>query len=294
MVLVTVSLWGVLPIILKLGLNYYSVGTIAWFRFFFSFVVLFWFLFTFRSGCGVLLHPPIIGILGGAALAVNYFGMTQGIHLSGASNAAIIIQVAPLLLVIVGVLFFKEVIKLIQLMGIAIAIIGFYLFYLDRVGNAVNNPSFSAANGWVLIAAVAWVLYMICQKQLSIKYSAQSINLLVYAVAMVMLIPMVEWDEFFKGGAVGWLLLIALGLNTLLAYGALAEAVECIPLSLISILITLNPLITLSGMWILTSFFGVEALSAENISWHGYLGGIIAVSGVVLVVASSCNKVNLD
>jgi drug/metabolite transporter (DMT)-like permease len=110
---------------------------------------------------------------------------------------------------------------------------------------------------------------------------------------MVVLVPLVEWNEFFTGGAVGCFLLIALGLNTLLAYGALAETVECIPLSLISILITLNPLITLSGMWILTTF-GVGPLSAENISWHGYLGGVIAVSGVVIVVASSHNKVNLD
>jgi hypothetical protein len=47
-------------------------------------------------------------------------------------------------------------------------------------------------------------------------------------------------------------------------------------------------------MWIVTSFFGTGVLSAENISWHGYLGGLIAVSGVVLVVASSRNKVNLD
>jgi drug/metabolite transporter (DMT)-like permease len=46
-------------------------------------------------------------------------------------------------------------------------------------------------------------------------------------------------------------------------------------------------------MWVLTTF-GVGLLPAENISWHGYLGGIIAVSGVVLVVASSRNKVNLD
>ena len=37
MVTVTLTLWGVLPILLKLGLNYYSAGTIAWFRFFFSF-----------------------------------------------------------------------------------------------------------------------------------------------------------------------------------------------------------------------------------------------------------------
>lgn len=292
MTIVTLSLWGVLPIILKLGLNYYSAGTIAWFRFFFSFVTLFCFLFLFRSDCEILRNPPLIGILGGAALAGNYFGMTQGIHLSAPSNAAIIIQFAPLLLVVVGVIFFKEAIRLRQLIGIAIAITGFYLFYLDRLGNAANNPNYTTANEWVLFAAALWTLYMICQKQLSINYSAQTINLLVYAIAMIVLIPLVEWNELFKGGAVGWLLLIALGLNTLLAYGALAEAVECIPLSLISILITLNPLITLSGMWILTTF-GIWPLPAENIGWNGYLGGIIAVSGVMLVVASR-NKMNFD
>ena len=291
MVMVTVSLWGVLPIFLKLGLNYYSSGTIAWFRFFFSFLVLF--LLISRSDYKVLRHPPILGILGGVALAINYFGMTQGVHLSGASNAAILIQVAPLLLVVVGVLFFKETIGLKQLVGIATAIIGFYLFYLDRLGNAVNKPSYYIANKWVLIAATLWTLYMICQKQLSIKYSAQSINLLVYAIGMIVLIPLVEWNEFIKSGAMGWFLLIILGLNTLLAYGALAEAVECIPLSLISILITLNPLITLSAIWALNAF-SIKLLPAENISWYGYLGGIIAVSGVVLVVAYSRNKANLD
>ena len=291
MVLVTVSLWGVLPIFLKVGLNYYSVGTIAWFRFFFSFSVLFLFFFISRSDYRILRQPPIIGILGGAALAANYFGMTQGVHLSGASNAAIIIQTAPLLLVVAGIIFFKETIRFRQLMGIAISITGFYLFYLDRSENAVNNIDYSIANEWVLFAATLWALYMICQKQLSIKYSAQSINLLVYAVGTIVLIPLVEWNEFFESSAIGWIILVILGLNTLLAYGALAEAVECIPLSLISILITLNPLITLGGMLVLTTF-GISLLPEENIRWHGYLGGLIAVSGVVLVVAFSRNKVS--
>ena len=291
MVLVTVSLWGVLPIFLKVGLNYYSVGTIVWFRFFFSFSVLFLFFFISRSDYRILRQPPIIGILGGAALVANYFGMTQGVHLSGASNAAIIIQTAPLLLVVAGVIFFKETIGLRQLMGIAISITGFYLFYLDRSENAVNNIDYSIANEWVLFAATLWALYMICQKQLSIKYSAQSINLLVYAVGTIVLIPLVEWNEFFESSAIGWIILVILGLNTLLAYGALAEAVECIPLSLISILITLNPLITLGGMLVLTTF-GISLLPEENIRWHGYLGGLIAVSGVVLVVVFSRNKVS--
>ena len=291
MVLVTVSLWGVLPIFLKVGLNYYSVGTIAWFRFFFSFSVLFLFFFISRSDYRILRRPPIIGILGGAALAANYFGMTQGVHLSGASNAAIIIQTAPLLLVVAGVIFFKETIGLRQLIGIAISITGFYLFYLDRSENAVNNIDYSIANEWVLFAATLWALYMICQKQLSINYSAQSINLLVYAVGTIVLIPLVEWNEFFESSAMGWIILVILGLNTLLAYGALAQAVECIPLSLISILITLNPIITLGGMLVLTTF-GISLLPEENIRWHGYVGGLIAVSGVVLVVAFSRNKVS--
>ena len=217
--------------------------------------------------------------------------MTQGVHLSGASNAAIIIQTAPLLLVVAGVIFFKETIGFRQLMGIAISITGFYLFYLDRSENAVNNIDYSIANEWVLFAATLWALYMICQKQLSIKYSAQSINLLVYAVGTIVLIPLVEWNEFFESSAIGWIILVILGLNTLLAYGALAEAVECIPLSLISILITLNPLITLGGMFALTTF-GISLLPEENIRWHGYLGGLIAVSGVVLVVAFSRNKLS--
>ena len=292
MVSVTLSLWGVLPIFLKLALDYYSAGTIVWFRFAFSFLILFWFLFLFRSGCEVLFNPPLIGVLGGLALAANYFGMTQGIHFSGPSNAAIIIQLAPVFLVIAGVVLFRETIRLRQLVGIIIAMSGFYLFYLDRVRNAAYNLNYSIANGWIVFAAVVWVFYMICQKKLSIKYSAQTLNLLIYFVAMVALVPLVEWGEFCEGEITGWLLLIILGLNTLLAYGALAEAVECIPLSIISILITLNPLITLSGMWMLTTL-GVEALPAENIRWYGYLGGIVAVSGVVLVVTTQYKKENL-
>ena len=64
-------------------------------------------------------------------------------------------------------------------------------------------------------------------------------------------------------------------------------------LSVISILITLNPLITLSGMWVLTTL-GVEALPVENIRWYGYLGGVIAISGVILVVATHYKKENLS
>ena len=162
---------------------------------------------------------------------------------------------------------------------------GFFLFYLDRAGDATDPSLYALANGWVLSAAVVWALYMIFQKRLSTRFEAQSLNLLVYGAAAVALVPLVEWNEFDNSNAAGWIVLIFLGMNTLLAYGTLAEAVECVPLSLISILITLNPLITLAGMWVLNTFW-VESLPAENIGWTGYLGGAVAVGGVTLVVSS--------
>ena len=286
MVMVTLSLWGVLPIFLKVALNQFSAGTIAWFRFLFSFIILLAFLSVFRSGGRkILKHPPLLGIFGGVALAGNYYGMTQGVHFSGPSNAAIIIQVAPILLVVAGIVIFRESVSRRQIIGMAVAAAGFFLFYLDRAGDATDPSLYALANGWVLFGAVVWALYMIFQKRLSTRFEAQSLNLLVYGAAAVALVPLVEWNEFNNSNAAGWIVLIFLGMNTLLAYGALAEAVERVPLSLISILITLNPLITLAGMWVLNTFW-VESLPAENIGWTGYLGGAVAVGGVTLVVSS--------
>ena len=135
----------------------------------------------------------------------------------------------------------------------------------------------------IILAGLVWVGYMISQKFLSLQYGAQSLNLLVYAVAPLALIGGVEWEDFTRAGLIAWLSLIFCGINTLLAYGALAEAVKYIPLALISGIISLNPLITLLGMKVLPEmeFFGLQA---DPISLLGYLGGMIAVAGVVLVV----------
>ena len=135
----------------------------------------------------------------------------------------------------------------------------------------------------IIMSAIVWVGYMISQKFLSREYGAQSINFLVYTVATLMLVGTVEWLEFASAGFNAWWALIFCGVNTLIAYGALAEAVKYIPLALISVIISLNPLITLIGMEILPAI-GFANLQPDPIGMVGYFGGAIAVTGVVLVV----------
>ncbi|MBI4390011.1 MAG: DMT family transporter [Nitrospinae bacterium] len=284
MAMVTVVLWGVLPILQKIALKEFSPGTIVWFRFLFAFAVLYPLLHFNRSDPrAIILRPPPLGIAAGVFLAVNYLTVVRGIHYSSPSNAAILIQTAPVLLTLAGVLFFRERMTRRQVLGLAVAVAGFFLFYADQKSHSADASLYNTANLNILLGGAAWVAFMVCQKLLGKNYEPQSLNLLVYGIAAVVLLPGVQWREFEGVGTGYWTLMAFLGLNTLIAYGALAEAVKRIPLSHLSVLITINPLITVFAMRALTNA-GSSWVAPEMVGALGYLGATTAISGVVMVV----------
>ena len=282
--LVTALLWGVLPIFLKITLQGFHAGTISWFRFVFAFLLLAGILqWKEHKPLDILRKPPWMGIVGGACLSVNYYWVTVAVDLSGPSNMAVLIQTASIFLVLVGVFVFHEHLTLRQVLGMFVAGVGLFLFFHDQQSRILETGDYFYANFLIVLAALVWVGYMVSQKFLSRQYGAQSLNLLVYAVATLTLIGGVEWADFTRAGLTAWLSLIFCGFNTLLAYGTLAEAVKYIPLALISVIISLNPLITLWGMKILPQI-GFAGLQADPVGSLGYFGGAVAVTGVVLVV----------
>ena len=65
--------WGLLPALLELALKTFSAGTIVWFRFTFAFIILFIILhWNGKEPSAILFRPPILCILAGGALAINY------------------------------------------------------------------------------------------------------------------------------------------------------------------------------------------------------------------------------
>ena len=280
----TALLWGVLPIFLKITLQGFHAGTISWFRFLFAFLILAVILqWKNHKPLNILLNPPWMGIVGGACLSANYYWVTGGGDLSGPSNMAVLIQTASVFLVLVGVFVFRELLTLRQVLGMVVAGSGLFLFFHDQQSRIQDAGEYYYANFLIVLAALVWVGYMVSQKFLSRQYGAQSLNLLVYGVATFTLIGGVESADFTNAGLTPWLSLIFCAVNTLLAYGTLAEAVKYIPLALISVIISLNPLITLLGMKILPEI-GFAGLQADPVGSLGYFGGAIAVTGVVLVV----------
>jgi drug/metabolite transporter (DMT)-like permease len=280
--MVTCLLWGILPVMLKIALDDFSSSTIIWFRFFFSFFVLLVYLtWLKKKPFTIITRPPTLGLLAGVCLAANYYYFMIGLELSGPSNTAVVIQIAPLLVVIAGTVLFKERFDKGKQFGLFLAITGFIGFYFDQRSHSINPDQYFIANGNIVFSAIVWAIYAVAMKRLTGKYEAQNLNFLVYGLAAVVLIPGTQWTELAKADGVGWLLLVLLGLNTVLAYGSLLEALKYIPLSHISMITALNPFVTMTTMAIV-SWFGFT--EPEKITTLGYAGATLAISGVAWVV----------
>ena len=230
----------------------------------------------------IIARPPLLGLLAGICLASNYYYFMIRLKLSSPSNTAVIIQIAPLLVVISGVFIYKETFNKGKQLGLAVAILGFFLFYLDQRANSAISDRYFTANSNIVFAAIVWTVYAVAMKGLTGKYEAQNLNFLVYGLATIVLMPGTQWSELTKADGVGWFFLISLGLNTVLAYGSLLESLKYIPLSHISMITALNPFVTMTTTVILSSFSFMEP---EKITILGYTGATLAISGVAWVVS---------
>jgi RarD protein len=289
--MVTALLWGFLPIFLKIGLQHLDASTIVWFRFTFAALVLFLFyLFTDRKQLAILKRPPFLLIVAALALGINYIGFLTGLDYTTPSNAQIIIQTGPILLALVGVLFFKEKINKKQIAGFSIAGLGLFLFYRNQLQAFVHDTNaFNLGFICIEVAAITWVLYAVLQKKLVQKHPAQLLNMVLYGIPALLFTPMADFPAFAKLDLSTWLIVIFLGVNTLVAYGCIALAFKYTQAYKVSIIVTLNPIITLLTMAVL-GYFQVDWIKTESLSLQSLLGAILVIGGAITAVFFSRKK----
>lgn len=281
----TALLWGFLAVFLKFSLIDFDSITVVWFRFLMAFLVLFSItFFKKKENLLILKKPPLLLVIAAIALGLNYVLFLQGLKFTNPSITNIIIQIGPVMLAAVGIFIYKEKVNSKQVIGFISVIFGFTFFYFDQTknGNLIyKDLSFGIL--LVVLAAVAWVFYAALQKKLSKNIQPQALNLVIYFIPILMFAPFVNYSSFLNLNLQSAAVLIFLGLNTLLAYGFIGEAFKYAPANKVSIIITLNPIITLISMAILDTF-NFPWLGKETTSMLGYLGAILVISGAILAI----------
>ena len=270
---------------MKIALFQFSSSTISWVRVILAIII---YQIFFKISAKSLLRLDrrafTLSSIAGLAFGINYYCYIQGVNLSGPSNAQIIIQLAAVGLALTGLFVFREPLRFFQFLGILISVFGFYLFYLDQASAVADQAVYQSANVLLLIAALSWIVYGLVQKHLSAKWHPQQINTHIFIVASLCLLPFVIWSEFSNYFSWSFICVLLLGACTALAYGCLAEAMKRSPIAQVSMLVTLNPLITLF-LVVVFEQLGITWLDRSLPSVWGYLGAFLSVAGVLLVVA---------
>lgn len=286
MSLLTVFLWGILPIALSVTLQVLDVYTLTWFRFLISFALLAIFL-AHRQQLPQwqLLRSAGLGLIAVATvfLGTNYLLFVQGLTLTSPANAQVLIQLAPVLFGIGAITFFKERFNRYQSIGLGILVLGLILFFNEQLqGLLAANSTYLFGSGVLVLAAAAWAVYALAQKQLLRSLSSTNVMLLIYGGCALLFTPMAAPQTILTLSGLHWGMLLFCGLNTLVAYGAFAEALEHWEASRVSAVLALTPVVTLTSVEVVSSIFP-SWISSEQLTVLGLAGAILVVSGSMAI-----------
>jgi drug/metabolite transporter (DMT)-like permease len=284
--LITVLMWGVLAIALKVASKAIDSPTIVWFRFSLAFSgMAIWMAFKNPSEFKILYKPSWLIVFSSLALAWNYIAFMFGVQYTSPSNAQVAIQSGPILLAVFGIIFFKEKISRVQAAGFFMAILGFWIFYKQHVGAVPVGQEGQYTKGMIitLTGAVAWAIYAALQKKLIMNYSVGTLNVFIFGLPMLVFLPFANFQNLAHLSFGYWALLVFLGANTLISYGYLSLALKYLEAGKVSIIIVLNPILTFLIMGILT-WLQVSWIDGEHFSVLSILGALVALTGAILVV----------
>ena len=280
-------LWGILPIALKAMMSYMDPYTITWYRFLFAGIVSFS-LLSFKKDIPHLRGNNnqifITLLIAAIGLCGNYILYLLGLSRTGPGAAQVLIQLAPILLILGGVTIFKETFGIRQLIGLICILIGFGLFFQHKVQEIFTSLT-EYTLGIILIigASVTWAAYALAQKQLLKLFNSQQILFLIFAFGTLCMLPTADPGTLLGLDLTGIILLAFCSANTLLAYGCFAEALQHWEASRVSAILAIVPLLTLVFMELVEPVYP-ELLSSEEITWVSFLGALVVVAGTVIFV----------
>jgi drug/metabolite transporter (DMT)-like permease len=280
--LITVTMWGLVPVALAIVLTKLDTYTINWFRFLVAFVLLGCYLvqqenlpkFEQLKSIPIYLLPiAIIGLIG------NYIFFVMGLKITSPSHAEVLIQLAGIFLSLGGLVIFKERYTRYQWIGVGVLIAGFIGFFAEQIKIfGSENDQYIRGSLMLILAGLSWAIYALIQKQLLTKLESTHIMWIIYGACGLFFWIFAKPQTLIELNPIEWAALIFCGLNTVIAYGAFAESLQHWEASRVSAILALAPIFTIASMS-LTVWLAPGLVMVEQITSLGLFGAILIVAG---------------
>lgn len=292
----TTVMWGVLPITLQVVLVTLDAETATFFRFSLAAILLTAYL-TFtgkltRRGSPFLdkLLSPKLSLqmlTAGLLLCCNYGFYILALGKSSAEGVQVMMQVAPMLLLLCGIWLFNEKFSTIQWLGFLSFVAGLGLFFNQHISDLfISLTSYGIGLIFAATSAIFWTGYAITQKLLLKEFSSEETMLILYWIGALVFLPFSDFTTLPELSTLGWALLIFCGLNTLIAYGCFAEALVHTEASRVSATLAITPLITVA----IVQLIPIPDVVPEPITWLTIIGAVLVVYGSIVTALASNPK----
>ena len=278
----TATMWGVLPIALTGVMATLDPITTTFFRFSLAAVLLTPYLILRRRlpNRRKLLSPKQLVMLlaAGLLLTSNYALYILGLEKTTPEAAQVMIQLAPMLLLLAGLWIFKEQFSKAQWIGFATFVSGLLLFFNHHLAELfISFNDYGVGLLMIIVAAVCWTGYAVIQKFLLMEFNSEETMLVFYWIGALAFLPFTDFTPLPELSSLQWGLLAFCGLNTLIAYGSFAEALVHMEASRVSAVIALTPLLTVA----IVQLIPMQGIVAESLQAISLIGALMVVCGSI-------------
>lgn len=275
-------MWGVLPIALTGVMATLDPITTTFFRFSLAAVLLTPYLILRRRlpNRRKLLSPKQLVMLlaAGLLLTSNYALYILGLEKTTPEAAQVMIQLAPMLLLLAGLWIFKEQFSKAQWLGFATFVSGLLLFFNHHLAELfISFNDYGVGLLMIIVAAVCWTGYAVIQKFLLMEFNSEETMLVFYWIGALAFLPFTDFTPLPELSSLQWGLLAFCGLNTLIAYGSFAEALVHMEASRVSAVIALTPLLTVA----IVQLIPMQGIVAESLQAISLIGALMVVCGSI-------------
>lgn len=289
----TVLMWAVLPLALKILLDHMDAFTITWYRFVSAALIMGIYLIARRrlpalktlSRVGwLLLALAIFGLAG------NYLLYLISLDRISPGVAQVVIQLAPMMLLLGGLVVFGERFNGLQWTGLVTLLAGFVLFFNHKLLVILSQAdAYSIGILIMLGASASWAVYALAQKQLLSDMGSDQIMFLIYLSSVFLFWPASEPASLGQLNGAMLALLAFASINTLIAYGAFAEALNHWEASRVSAILAITPLLSLVAVEVLHAA-RPDLMASENLSWLSVAGALLVVVGSMMTALARSPK----
>ena len=262
-----------------------DASTVVWYRFLIAGSL----LFVWLAMRGKL--PPLASVsnrlrllllVASLGLCGNYYFFSMSLNYVNAETSEAMIQLTTLFLILGGVIIYKEAFLRVQQFGTGLIVLGLLLFFNERLGEFTSLDNSETLGVLIVVAAaVTWTVYALLQKQLLQDFSSVQILFVIYMVSIVVLLPMISPSQVLQLTPFQIGLLAFCCLNTLVAYGSFAEALNLWDASKVSAMLALAPLFTIGTLKLIVLINPDYAFS-DRLSWLSIVGALCLILGSAL------------